>query len=418
MYGYGFTLSETRFEENARQGSYYPDAVEAIRKKHSGSDRDAYDRSRDAIEGISDEMDYKASYRMAKLVVLYDLDGDGVPERHTVIWSVEAKRCLRIEKYDLRRNVACMVPFRLVKRPGRWIGVSLLKDTEYLYRILNALHRHRSNVRRLTDTVTLMIPEALKESVDLGAEYATFRPGMTLWLPDNLPPDKYPRQLQLYNLSRNADSQDEEGLLNRYIELRTGISQGASGHESPSDPTAPASKTAMLLQRADIRVEDLVGEWQRSIPAAIELLRTLYFQNRAEAVRYGTRQPGVSDDLSVPPAMFAEPSVIFTLKGVTASTSPERDMNRIATAFAMAQKMQVPLTARPEMVLDFWNDFVVKSRIEAPERYLIRQDAEGNLSMGGQPIQDVGAIQTLLGQFAQGQPNQPAPAAMPTNGAK
>lgn len=417
MYGYGFTMSETRFEEEARQGAYYADAVDAVRKKHSGSDRDAYDRSRDIIEGISDEMDYKASYRMAKLVVLYDLDGDGVPERHTVIWSVEANRCLRIEKYDLRRNVACMVPFRLVKRSGRWLGVSLLKDTEYLYRILNALHRHRSNVRRLTDTVTLIIPESLKEPVDLGAEYATFRAGMTLWVPDNLSPEKYPRQLQLYNLSRNGDSQDEEGLINRYIELRSGISQGASGRESMADPRAPASKTAMLLNRSDIRVEDLVGEWQRSIPAALDLLRTLYFQNRVEAIKYGTRQSGKAGDLAVPPAMFAEPSVVFSLKGVNSSTSPEHDMNRIATAFAMAQKMQIPITARPQMVLDLWNDFIVKSRIEAPERFIISQDQQGGLSMGGEPVQNAEMIQQLMSQMAQG-PAQAMPTSKPNGAAR
>lgn len=47
--------------------------------------------------------------------------------------------------------------------------------------------------------------------------------------------------------------------LGKYDDDRTGVSSLATGKESPTDPTAPAAKTAMLLQQSGINISDYIN---------------------------------------------------------------------------------------------------------------------------------------------------------------
>ena len=325
---------------------------------------------------------------------------------------MDGERSLRIERYGVWRNIPCIVPFRFIGRDDRALGVSFLHDGRDLFRELNALHRHRSNTRKLSDTVTLVLPKSLKEDIDLGAEYAEFRPGMTLWVPDNLAADKYPRQLQIHNLSRSADSLDEESLVVRYLDGLLGVSEGQSGRETQSDPRAPASKTAMLLQRADIRTEDLVEEWKRSVPDLLDLHVALYYQNAQAKLKFMQRAGGKHEESEIATAVLAEPKRRFVLKAVKPSLSPEFEMNRIAAMTAMAFQLQLPIKMKPDIVIQAWNDYVIAMRIEMPERYQIKDTGNGMMMGGGQPV-DPNAInaaiqQMIASQQPKGKEKQPA----------
>ena len=400
IFGYHFRQSASQFDMLVKYGFYDYDVAETVTKKsgsYSMAD-DEWDHSRDEIEGIDTADMENVSYKIAKLVVAFDLNNDKVAERYMVHWDMESKKSLRIERYGMWRNVPCIIPFRFIRRDSRWLGDSLLKDGKGLFQELNALHRHRSNVRRLTDSVTMIIPKALKEDVDLGAEYAEFRPGMTMWVPNDLPPEKYPRQFQIFNTSRTNDSVDEESMVVRYLDGLFGISEGQSGRETPSDPAAPAAKTAMLLQRADFRIEDLIEEWCRTIPEWVELHIALYYQNAKAKLKYMSHQGETLKESEIATSLLADPRRRFVLKKSKQTLSPEMEMNKLMALVAVAFQLQVPMKLKPEMVIDIWNDYVTASRIDLPERFQIQKGAQGTFSMGGQQV-GMPQIQQMMGSM-------------------
>jgi len=392
LYGYYYRETGSRFEANAARNFYIPEAVEACRKKGGGyGDYDSWESRRDELEGINADDDEASSYQIAKLVVRCDLDKDNIQETYWVYWDMDAKKVLRVEAYKLWKNTPCVVPERFLRRDGRLLGVSLLGDGLDLYRSVNALHRHRSNNRRLTDSVTLLMPNSIKDDVDLGAEYAEFKPGMTLWVPDAyMDSAKAPRQLVIQDLSRSNGSMDEEQLLMKHLDLLVGVSQGQSGRESPTDPDAPASKTAMLLARSDLRGEDLILEFARTIPALVRLHLALYRQNASSKVGYVAKTQEGVEDKAIDLAALTD-GTEYALKPTKLSMHPEQEMNRIAAVAAAAMKFGFPVQIKPEILGALWNEFVIASRIENPEQYQI--DAQN--PMAAQQI--MMAMQGMMG---------------------
>lgn len=415
LYGYPFPQGSAAFELAVKHGYYDAEVAQDTRKERSepqgsGGAAEAWDASRDSLEGIAGGETSAVRYRLAWLVYRGDLDGDGIEERYAVVYDLDKWRSLRVEPYGIRRNIPSIVPFRLARRDGRFRGVSLLGDGEHLFREVNALHRHRSNQRRITDSVTLILPIGLKEHVDLGAEAYGFKPGLAMWVPDNyMAPALRPAQLAIQDTSRTSTSLDEENVIQRYLDLLLGLSQGQSGRESPLDPSAPASKTAMLLQRADIRIEDLVDEWRRTIPDILDLLRALYFQNAGKELPIMDDKGERGTEVKVPIELFASSGIRGVLKPLKATISPEIEMNKIAALAAGALRFGAPVQARPEILAHLWNEFVAASRIERPERFQIPIGGAAAGVMSGGGGQD---LEKLLAQFtgaANGQNGTPGP---------
>jgi len=406
IYGYTFTECASDFDSKAKMGFYDSDVVEEC-KKVTSSQRgvaSSWDQRREALEGIGQSNSVAISYNLAWIVFSDDTTGNGVTERYVVLYDLDKFKSLRIESYTLRRNIPCIVPVRLVRRDGRFAGVSLLHDGEHLFREINALHRHRSNQRRITDSVTLMLPEGVRESVDLGAEYATFAPGTPLWLPDQyMHPNMAPRQLAIQDTSRTQGSIDEEGLVQRYLDMLLGTSQGQSGRESTQDPSAPASKTAMLLQRADLRMEDFADEFARTIPDIIDLHRALIYQNAESQIKVMAKSGENMVEESIDTRLFANPQIRGALKPIKPSLAPEVEMQKIAAIAMAAMQFQLPMMQKPEIIVHLWNDYVAAARVERPERYQIEIDSGGQASMGGQQIGQDQIMSTVEQLLAQGQ---------------
>lgn len=392
LYGYSYRIDGCDYNTLVQQG-YFDDKLESDKPSSGGwTDADTWDSAQDRIEGLNTEDLTTVSHNIAKLVVRIDLDKDKIPESYRVNWDLDERRILRVERYNLWRNVPSVVPFRWIRRSGRMLGDSILADGMDMYRLINAIHRHRSNVRRLTDSVTLMLPLSLKDHADLGAEYAQFKPGMTLWIPDQFMQEgRIPRQLEIHNLSRSSDSADEEQFAMRYLDMVAGVSQGQSGRETSADPTAPAAKTAMLLARADLRGEDLVLEWSRSIPHFTDLHRALIKANAGGILKF--RLEKKDDDIGLD--VLTQKNLSFVLKPMKLSMHPEMEMNRIAVLAAAAMKMGI-FQIDPGILPQFWNDFVIASRVENPEKYMAKVTPEG-VSVGGKQM---GMAQ--FGQMIQG----------------
>jgi hypothetical protein len=378
IYGYTFKEGRNKFLEKRKRNYYYPESVENISDKFDSTTyEDEWDTERDNIEGISSE--HKDAYKFARLIVKADLDNDRRVEHYVVTYWPEKERILRVERYRVRRNTPCIVPFKFIGRDGRLSGVSLLKDGRDLFGEINAIHRHRSNRRRLTDSVTIIAPNAMKES--LGDNYQ-FTPGGILWTPDDLfIKGEVPRQFVLQNIS--DDSRNDESLTIRFLEGLMGPSMGMSGQEDPGDPGAPGNKTAMLLTQANYRVSDYVDEWKRSIPLLMSLHTALLYQNYKSKINF--RNMYGEEDV-IDSSLLVSDFVKWTLKSNGIPFSPEAEMQKIARVFQGVVGMGgIPFKIDPKTILQMSNDFIIASRIPGWEQYIAKMPTTSPTGNTGNP---------------------------------
>lgn len=386
IYGYTFKEGRNKFLEKRKHNYYYAEAVENISDKFDGATyEDEWDTERDNVEGIVSE--HKDAYKFARIIVKADLDNDRRTETYIVTYWPEHERILRVERYRIRRNIPCIVPFKFIGRDNRLAGISLLKDGKDLFGEINAIHRHRSNRRRLTDSVTMIAPESMKES--LGDNYQ-FTTGGVIWTPDELfKLGKIPSQFQLQSIG--DDSRSDEGLTIRFLEGLMGPSMGMSGQEDPGDPGAPGNKTAILLQQANYRVADYVDEWKRSIPPLIALHTALLYQNSGSKINF--RNMYGEEDV-IDSMMMVSDFVKWSLKSNGIPFSPESEMRKIASVFqGVAGMGGIPFKIDPKTILQMTNDFIIASRIPGWEQYIAKMPetpmppAQGAAQPASDPMQ-------------------------------
>lgn len=352
MYGKGFYLTLDEIKIKAKRGEFYPNAAERIEKAGQKQQNDSWSASRNYIEGLAAKSEENKPTECYRLVYKADLDGDGIPEKYILTYALEHKVLLSMEKYPIRRNIDFCVDFRFLRRDGRFLGVSLVGDTEDLFLMMDTIHRHRNNVRTLVTSPIFLADDKYKETIDLGRGENVFRPGMTLWVKDI---DKSIKQMELVNLTRDADNRDEEDLLNRYIELRIGASQGLSGQDSPTDPDAPMGKTLALLNQANQRIDDYADEFKESFPALGELHAALWYQFGPEMVKFTVDKDGKPTPTAVPRELFAAKGISWDLKRRSVTLSPEFSMQRLSGLMQVYANLMPLMMAGDTQAIEMWN---------------------------------------------------------------
>jgi len=378
IYGYLYKETAQNIKSKMKSGFYSEDAKDLLSKDgESVNDEfnDSWDASRDEIDGVSSEN--KDVVQIAKLNIKIDLNDDDIPEKYTVHWHQDKKIILRIEKYRIRKNIPDVVAFKFIARDGRLSGVSMLDGVSDLLLEVNAIHRHRSNVRRLTDAPVPMFPESMKQTM-LSHK---FMPGKPMWIPDQLwNIGKLPQQFSLQNVDTTRTSIDEENMILKYTETLLGPTQGLSGQVDPSDPSAPGNKTQMLLSQANARVQDYNEEWKRSIPAILNLLIALTFQNTEAKIGFIDTVNGEKQLEELDIEDFVGDDIKFALSANTVSLSPELDMGKIQAVASSAINMGVAQEF-PNILVELFNQYVAASRVPGFEKILIPTGNEEEVGM-------------------------------------
>ncbi len=377
IYGRLYYESEQDILQKIKREIYNEQRAKASLAAAHGSKMgaDAWGSARDSIEGLVGDDDGTKFVRVAKLVLCDDLDGDDIPERYLVSLDIDNFKILRMERYKLRKNIPNIVLFGFLRRDQRLLRTSLLLDGLDQFRMVDNIHRHRNNVRAITDCPSFLVPDSIKDQIDFGAGSSVFKPGVTWYLTDRyMKEDLSPRQLIIQSLSKTGESLDEEKGVVRYLEFRLGPSQGLSGQESIIDPSAPASKTVAQLKQATLRIDDLIREWKQSVPEAIELMMALYHCYGQDKYKVGVvdeqnGEVGKFEDITR--KVFMIEDARFMLRHNEISLSPEFEMEKIMGVAAIAAQSPLVLQAKPEIGLHTWNDLVLASRIADPKRFLI-----------------------------------------------
>lgn len=387
---YGFLYKETiQTLRNKIENEFYDENAEELitsddkdnEKSTSGILEDYWDKSREQAEGIQSTKE--DVIEIAKINFKFDLDKDNIPEKYTVYYHPIKKEIIRIERYKIRLNIPDIVGFKIIARDGRLLGVSLLDEVSDLFGEQNAMHRHRSNVRRLTDAPTIMIPERLKDKL----EYHVFQPGKPMWIPEEMlsTAGGAPRQLQLYNLDNTRTSVDHEVMIQKQIETLLGPTQSLSGQIDPSDPRAPGNKTAMLLHQANAKIGDYVEEWKRPIPDILDLLIALYYQYSKSKINFVQTIGGEDKADSIDIKDFIGKDTRFHLSANVTSLSPELEMGKIAALMQSAVNFGI-IQQFPKVLIEGWNLYAAASKVAAFEKFLVQEkksNQQGQIPMEG-----------------------------------
>lgn len=358
LYGRNYFRSEMELKLKAKRGEFYEQAVEQLINRGDKGSPDQWTASRNFIEGVMPYQDEKHPIELADLVYKCDLDDDGIPERYLVTFAPEKRIVLRMEWYPIRRNINNCVAFRFQKREGRLLGVSLMGDTEDLFLFMDSIHNHRNNVRMLATAPIVMANAKFKEQLEPGRTESIIRPGVTFWVDD---PDKAMKQLILQNLDQPGNSLDEENLIVRYIELRTGTTQGLSGKETPSDPRAPMGKTLAMINQANLRLDDFIDEYRKGFPELGDLQCALYFQYGPRMLSYTMGKDGKPEQREAPRALFGLNGVRWSMRRRSVTMSPEFSMQRIGGLMQAYRVLVQLIIAGDRVAIEMWNRLVMAS---------------------------------------------------------
>lgn len=372
VYGMQFFEGEEKAKAKARWGEYDEEPTQEALSAVKGEVDDIWGYDREAIEGISSSGDDYKRLECYKLVLKKDLDGDDIPEKYLVVYEHSSGRILRIRRYGLRKNIDCVVLARFLKRDGRLLGPSLCRDGHDKFKMIDDFHRHRQNVRAITDNPMFLVPDKLKDDIDFGSEDFQARPGLTFWVPDEyMDPTKAPRQIAVQNLDNTQNSLDEEGGVMRYLEIDIGISQGMSGKETLNDPQAPATKTLALLRQATFRIDAYIAEFRRAIPLLLKLHNALYYQYGPKKVKYMGKTAGQDIEMEIDRALFGEDALDFGLKATELALSPEYQMEKSMAIIQAAGASPMITQMKPDIIIHAWNEFILSTRCDDPKRFLI-----------------------------------------------
>ena len=240
-------------------GYYDSDAVDELKSRY-----DTEVQGSGAVDKPYDKRDYAVYESIVKL----DLEDEGKYKRYIITFDEDTKIILRAVHYPSNHGLVHYVVYNAIPRDDSWLGYSMyerLKDTS---EVLNAFVNATINEFTLKHKRIILTDGKASE---LGRKTI-----------DDLSVLQFEKGSQFVPMSFQTVAGDRISFMS-YIqtlgELISGVSAGLmSGRETPGDPRAPASKTAMKLQESNARVEDIVMNLQKGDEALAEQVDKLYQQ--------------------------------------------------------------------------------------------------------------------------------------------
>lgn len=331
VYGKRFSRRMEDLRDDATKDMLWSDAVQTFATKgKSGETTDPWKRARERIEGISgDERSFSDEKELFCLVVKFKLEDDGPESKLLVTYSHEKAMALGGCKYPYLKD--CFTPFRIIRRPGRMLGVSIPGRLEQLNNEVDASINYEINSSVIEMAPIFKAKKPGDETFDPQAEENRVRPGVVWWMDH---PDQF-SQLPIQASDKSASSGRRQELV-RYAEMLIGPTQLLSGRESPQDPNAPGNKTIALIQQSNMRIEDYINEFRQGFDELGDILVSLYYQFGDGMLSYADKQ-GASQTLARD-ILAGLPKM--STHGVTANLSPEIEFAKAMQWFQLL--MPVP----------------------------------------------------------------------------
>lgn len=202
-------------------------------------------------------------------------------EKKVVIWiDFEKEKVLRVVNYPYWHRRPYYIPFFLMKKKSGWYQPGLA----YILHDTNVVANACMNFMLDTAFLQNIILFKVKKNSDMWRLLLSRKwyPGMPIGYDDD------PKEIEQFNIQK----QDLNGLLSllqlnhKMGEDISGIPQHLTGQESPTDPTAPATKTLALIKEGNVNVKEYI---LNAIPSMNEIafqVMELFYQFSDEDRQY------------------------------------------------------------------------------------------------------------------------------------
>lgn len=394
-------------------------------------------------DASKEKRDMVADYKMCKhdiIEVNYwfnpDEDNDDPNNEYKLVcwFSVVSKAFLGAIYYPYYGVECYYLPFYIKdKRPGFYKG-GIAEDLTDSHLIQNALINFLLTGEWIKNTVTPIVREGSRVAEQFLHDRWTH--GIPIEVDQNA--SSLDRDVTfLEKPSTNTQPMTELMLLmGRYDDDVTKVSSYKSGRESPSDPTAPATKVALLLKESGQGIEDYVRSWLPSFNKLGEIHLQLIYQMSTDGRRYKTNRQAdvvtggdifetITRDEMVAKTTIQSQAMSFAFDQLAEKQGNLILFGQLRSDPAIAQNPEAVYTMLRALVKSwspYWKNMVdkivaspkqlqimqLKTTMQAIGVYL--QGLEANRQKGGQPQP---ALQDLMALVAQGQASLTPPPQKP-----
>lgn len=366
-YGKRFSNRSSTLKKKAKDGTYYQDAVTKLTKKRSNeSSITSFRRSQDDIEGLS-RTNTSDNYELFEIVIKGSLDGDtGEEDKYIVTYSYESDELLQCVQYFYRRDFYAL--FRINERPNRLIGRSVPQKTRDFNDEVDTQHNQRINTRTISTVPSFKALESKKKDMDPMLRQNKWKPGVIFWLTDFESFEQF--KVQPTDL---GESLSEEKNSFQILDLYLGSAASLlSGGTSPTDPSAPGNKTAMMIQQSNLRMDDPLSELREGINEVGDICLSHLYQFGPPIIEYMTEGQTPNGPVKLTKTIhkkYLRRGIKMNMRGVTVTQNPDFEMAKTWQLYA--QLMQEPVFQQsPQLRLEVLRDALKAGRVSGRDRYL------------------------------------------------
>jgi len=237
-----------------------------------------YDSDEDENAGKKRDGFASENYDLQECVYNYEKDGEHVK---TVMWVAEVKQLYMGGVYFPFTVIGSYYVPHYVKKTGTgFYQEGVAEDLTDVHLSKNAILNHTLEAAQMANTVTPMA----KKNSDVSNQFLnnTWVNGMPI----------YAGKGEVDFLNNYIKAPDIRGLLTldqSLSQIASQLSRSSdlrSGKETPLDPSAPASKTAMLLQESSKDVRDYVDVFAKGFNIDAQMILRIYYEMNDDEQEY------------------------------------------------------------------------------------------------------------------------------------
>lgn len=237
----------------------------------------------DDVEDLKAELGekyYEEKFTFYECIVYKDLKEKGKHRRFLITFDDKTDHVVRDVYYPyshakINYSAICPIP-----RDDSWAGYSYWQRLEDVISICEKYIRYKINAFTLSHK-----PVAFIDDPQFDASRMTINKNINVF--------KVQKGTEFNQVRFDQDFGDSTQSIQFFMnfsELITGVSAALmSGRETPTDPRAPAAKTAMKLQESNMRIEDVVMNMQVGLADVFEQVDKDYYQfvnSEKETINY------------------------------------------------------------------------------------------------------------------------------------
>lgn len=335
--GYGelFTLRKGAVKAKGKSGAWYEDAVKKVCKARSATEPNNLKKAQDEIEGLGQSD--KDDIRFLEITVRFQLEKDGPEQKLLVTYAPEHEELMAVMEYPYRVDFYTL--FRIEKRTNRLIGNSIPNQARDLNELIDKQMTQRVLSREIATVPSFKAKKSSKTDFDPEAPENRWRPGVIFWLED---PDAFD-QFKVQPTDLGESMQEEKNAMGM-LDLLLGSSASLlSGQASPSDPSAPGNKTAMMINQSNLRMDDPLSTIRAGVDKLGDICLSHLYQFGPPIISY-IGQGDRGQEVRSLQKKYLRSGIRMAMAGVNVVDNPDSEMARWLALYA--QLVNEPVIAQ------------------------------------------------------------------------